>query len=114
MLLAFFHLHRIAQRAAGARNDGDLMHRRAALGERRHQRVTDLMIRNDQLLFVRDDRTLLLIARDDRFNGFFQVLLDDAAAAVLHRQQGGLIDHVGQLRAAGAGTGTRDRIEIDR
>ena len=39
---------------------------------------------------------------------------DDAAAAVLHREQRGLIDHVGQLGAAGTGARTSDGVEVDR
>ena len=76
--------------------------------------MADLMIGHDHLFPVGDDLALLLITGDDRFDGFLQVLLNDRLASVLDRQQSRLIDDIGQFRTAGTGTGTGDRVKVDR
>ncbi len=72
------------------------------------------MIGNDHLFPIGNDLALLLITGDNRFDSFFQVLLHDRLTSVLDRQQSRLIDDIGQFRTAGTGTGTGDRVKVDR
>ena len=111
--LALFNLHGVAQRAGGARNNGDLVHGSGVLLTRRNQRVADLVVGDDLLFLLADDRALALVARDDDLHALLQIRLAHGAAAHAHGAQGGLVDDVGQLRAAGAAGGPADGVEID-
>ena len=76
--------------------------------------MSDLVGRHDALLLGGEDGVLLLVARDDHLDGFLQVGLGRALAAVAHRPQRRLVDDVGKLRAGCAGCHARHAVEVHR
>ena len=112
VVLLLVDLHGIAQRARGARDDGDLGDRGRVALERRDQGVADLVIGDDELFLVREDLVLFLVAGDDDLDALLQVGLAHLIAAGAHRAQRGLVDHVGQLRARRAGGHAGDCAEV--
>ena len=85
-------LHRIAERAGGVRDDGDLGDGLRVLLERRNQRVTDLVVRDDALFHVGEHGALFLGARDDDLKGDEKVLLIDGLSSLPHRAEGSFVD----------------------
>ena len=73
VMVALLHLHGVAQRAGGARDDGDLLHRGGVALQRRDERVADLVVGDDPLFLVGEDGVLLLIARDDDLDALLQI-----------------------------------------
>ena len=63
--------------------------------------------------FGGDDGAFALVAGDDDFDRFFQVLLVDFVAAHAHGAQGGFVDDVGQFGAGRAGRGAGDGVQVD-
>ena len=112
VVFAFVHLHGVAQRARGARDDGDLVHGGGVTLQRRDQGVARLVVGDDELLLVGEDLVLLLVAGDDDLDALLHVALDDLAAALAHGAQRRLVDDVRKLRAGGAGRGPRDGGEV--
>ena len=112
-MVPLVHLEGVAQRAGGAGDNGDLVHGSGVLLARRDQRVADLVVGDDLLFLLADDRALALVARDDDLHALLQIRLAHGAAAHAHGAQGGLVDDVGQLRAAGAAGGPADGVEIN-
>ena len=105
-------LHRVAERAGGVRDDGDLGDGLRVLLERRNQRVTDLVVRDDALFHVGQNRALLLGARDDDLKGDEKVLLIDGLAALPHRAEGSFVDEICQVRSDCASRCLRDLVKI--
>ena len=85
-------LHRVAKRAGGVRNDGDLGDGLRVLLKRRDQRVTDLVVRDDALFHVGEHGALFLGARDDDLKGDEKVLLIDGLSSLPHRAEGSFVD----------------------
>ena len=71
MVTFLFHLHGITQCSGGTGNNGDLLHRCGIGLLRCHQRVSDLMVCHDPLLFICKDGILFLITGNDYFNTLF-------------------------------------------
>ena len=113
MLLALIDLHGVAQGAAGARDDGDLLHGSRMTLAGGHHGVAYLVIGNDALLVGRDDGTLLLFAGDDGLDALLKVGRLDLRLAQTHGTQGSLVDDVGDVGTAGAGCGTSYHIHVD-
>ena len=111
-MIAFVHLHGVAQGTGGAGNDGDLLHRSGMALQCCDQGMTDFVIADNQLFLVRQDGVLLLIAGNDHFDGFFQVSLVSFAAAVTHGTEGSLVDNIGQLCAGSTGGHAGNAVEI--
>ena len=111
-MVALFDLHRVAERAGGARHNGDLLHGSGVRLFRRHERVADLMVGDDLLFFVGHDGVLLLVAGDDDLNALFEVCLRGKASAVAHGAQRCFVHDVGKLRAGSAGGHARDLVEV--
>ena len=112
VLLILFHLHSVSQSPRRTRDDRDLCHRRGIGLECRNERMPDLMIGHDQLLFVGEHAVLLLVSCDDCLDTFFQVSLGDELPVLSHRPEGRLIYHIGQLRAGSAGSRPCDGIKV--
>ena len=111
--VVLINLHGVAQRTIGAWNNRNLVHRRAILLHRSHQCMADFVVGDNLLFFGADDSALALVASDNNFNGFLQISLLHHLALQLDGAQRALVDDVGQLGAAGAGGGTRERFKID-
>ena len=77
-----------------------------------NQRVADLMVRDDLLLLIREDRVLLLVAGNDHFDALLQIGLGGKAAAITHRTQSSLIDNIGKLCPGGTGGHARHLQEV--
>ena len=106
------HLHHVPQRAHGPGNDGDLLHRLGILLQGGYQRVAHLMVGNDAPLLLAHDAVLLLLTHKHLLHGLEQILLADVISALLHRVDGGLVDHIGKIGADGAAGRERDGIQI--
>ena len=73
VVVALLDLHGVAQRARGARDDGDLLHGGGVTLQRRNERVADLVVGDDPLFVVGEDGVLLLIARDDDLDALLKI-----------------------------------------
>jgi len=107
------HLHGVAQRTGGVRDNGDLGDRLRVFLQGGNQRVADFMVGDNALFGVGQHGALLFGARDDDLEGGQQILLVDGLAAQPHGAQRRLVHEVGQIRADGAGGGLRDLVQID-
>ena len=76
--------------------------------------MSDLVVGYDPPLLRREDAVLLLLADQDHLDSLEQILLADRPAAVLNRQDRGLVDHIGKVRSDRAGGRQRDIFKIDR
>ena len=81
VMVALLDLHRVAQRARGAGDNGDLLHRGGVALQRGNERVADLVVGDDPFFVVGEDGVLLLIARDDDLNALLQIGLGGEPAA---------------------------------
>ena len=99
--LPLLHLHGITQGAGGPWYDGNLLHGRGLGLAGSHQGMPHLVVCHDFTLFLGNDRVFLLISRDDGLHAFFQIPLDNRAAAHAYGPQRRLIDDIGQFCAAG-------------
>ena len=70
------------------------------------------MVGDDAPLLLAHDAILLLLADQHHLDGLEQILLAHRLPAVLYGVDGGLIHHVGQIRAHGSGGGQGDLLEI--
>ena len=111
-MVTVVHLEGIAQRAGGAGDDGDLLHRGGVGLEGGYQGVARLVVGHDLLLLVGEHPALLLVSCDDHLHALLQVLLSGVGAACPHRPQSGLVDDVGQLCAGGPGSGLGNGFEV--
>ena len=112
VLLLLGHVHHVAQGAHGSRHNGNLLHRLGVLLERTDQGVSHLVVGDDAPLLLAHDPILLLLAHQHNLHSLKKVLLGHCAAAVLHRVDGGLIHHVGQIRAHGSGGGQGNLLKV--
>ena len=101
-VLAVIHLQRIAQRARGARNDGDLLHGSAVRLQRGHERVADLVTGHNFFLLIGQHTRLFLVARDDHLDTLLQILLRGKFPPVAHGAQRSFVDDIRKLRTGGA------------
>ena len=106
------HLHGVTQSSAGAGDDGNFLHGGGMGLLCRHQGVADLVVRDNELLPVREDGVLLLVPGNHRFNALFQVGLRHHSAVLPHCPQGGLIDDVRQFRARGTRSHAGNGVEV--
>ena len=113
VMVALLDLHRVAQRARGAGDNGDLLHRGGVALQRRNERMTGLVVGDDPFFVVGEDGVLLLIACDDDLNALLQIGLGGEPAARAHGAQRGFVDDVRKLRAGSAGGHAGDLVEID-
>ena len=78
-----------------------------------HQRVSDLMIGDDQFLFICQNSVLLLVSRNDDFNALLKVGLVGKFSAVPHRAESRFIYDIGKFRAGSACCHPRYFVKID-
>ena len=96
-LVVLGHAHRVPAGAA-ASQDGDLIDR-LDIGHRpRRQGVAALVVGGDLLLRLADDPTFATRTADDPVDGLFQRRPGDDGPVLAGSEQGGLVDHVGQIR----------------
>ena len=107
------NLHGVAQGAGGAGDDCDLLDRGAVGLHGRDERMSDLVVGDNELLLVGQDRVLFLITRDDDLNALLHIRLIGEPSAVPDGAQGRLVDDVGKFRAGGACRHSGDLVEID-
>ena len=112
VLLLLGHLHGVAQRAGGMGHNGDFRHGLGVLLQSRHQGVAHLVIGDNALFRVGEDRTLLFRTGNDHLEGDEQVLLVDGLAALPHGPQGRFVDQIGQVRAHRTGGGGGQLVEV--
>ena len=110
--LLFVHLHGVTQGTVGMGNDRNLFHRGAVGLAGRHQRVPDFMIRGILLFLFGNHHVLALIPGDNDIHRLLQVGVGHFVPVVAHGAQGRFIDDVGQFRAAGAGGGACNLLQI--
>jgi hypothetical protein len=104
--------HRVAERAAAGK-DGDLAHRVAARQRRGDQGVPTLVVGGDLLLLVAHQARLALRTGDHAVDGLVERDVVDELEVLAGREQGGLVQHVGQVGAGEPGGASGDRGEID-
>ncbi len=85
----------------------------AVRDEARHQRVAALMVGDRLALLGVHHPTALLEPADHALDRGFEVREGDPAGIAAGRQEGGLVDDVGQIRAAEARRETRGALEIE-
>ena len=102
-LLFLRNVHHVSQSTHRSRNDGDLLYRLGVLLQCGYQRVADFVVGNDSALFSGKNPVLLLLADQDQFNCFQQILLTDSCPVVLDREDRGLVDHVRKIRTHRSG-----------
>ena len=78
-----------------------------------HQGVADLVIGDDRLLFRRNHPAPLFRASHHAKAGFLQLETADRHFLVARRQDGGLVQEIGEVGAREAGRLPRDNVEID-
>ena len=96
-----------------ARDDRDLVDGVGLGDERGHEGVAGLVVGRVPLFLVADDHALALDAHEDLVLGVLEVLHRDLVLAVAGREQGGLVDQVGQVGAAEAGGRAGQDLEVD-
>ena len=77
VVLIFIHLHRIAEGAGRTRDNGDLRNWSGMALQCCDECMADLVVGNDQFLFVGHDLILLLVSGDDNLNALLQIRLGD-------------------------------------
>ena len=93
--------HRVAQRPA-ARQDRHLVHGVAARHRRGDQGVAALVVGREQLLLLVHQAGALLRPGDDAVDGLLERGVVDQLGVLARGQQGGLVEHVGQVGAGEA------------
>ncbi len=112
IVVVVLHLQGVAQSPGGAGDDGDFLHGSGVCLLCGDQGMADLVVRDDLLFLICEDRILLLVAGNDHLDALLQIGLGGKAAAVTHRAQSGFVDNVGKLRAGGAGGHARYLQEV--
>ena len=113
VVLIFIHLHRIAEGAGRTRDNGDLRNRSGMALQCCDECMADLVIGNDQFLFVGHDLILLLVSGDDNLNALLQIRLGDEFSSITDSTECCLVDHIGKFCTRSTGCHTCDRIVID-
>ncbi len=111
VLVGVGHDHRVAE-GPSARQDRHLLHRVVAGHRRRDQGVAALVVGGDQQFALVHHAGALLRAGDDAVDGLVQVGLADEALVHAGRQQGRLVEHVGQVGAGEARRPLGDRLKV--
>ena len=75
--------------------------------------MADLVVGNDQFLFVGHDLILLLVSGDDNLNALLQIRLGDEFSSITDSTECCLVDHIGKFCTRSTGCHTCDRIVID-
>ncbi len=107
------HLHGVAQRAGGVRDNGDLGNGLRVLLQRRDQCVADLVIGYNAFFHVGQDGALLFCTGDDRFKRGKQILLIDGLASLAHGAQRGLVYQICKIRADCTGSCLCDLMQVN-
>ena len=108
----FLDLHSVAQGTGCAGDDRDLLHGGTVGLHGGHQGVSDLVIGDNELLFVRQDGVLFLVSGDDDLYALLHIGLGGKFSAVAHCAQGSFIDDIGQFRAGSACSHAGDLAEV--
>ena len=111
-MLALFYLHRIAECTGSSRNDRDLLNRCRIGLHGSNQCMTNLMIGNDQFLFIRQDTVFLLISCDNNFHALHQICLCCKFASAAYSMKCCFIHDICKFRSGCSGCSSGDRIEI--
>ena len=104
--------HRVAEGHAAA-DDADLGDRVGLGQDALDDGVTALVVGDDRLLGVADDAALALRAGDDALERLAELGDGDDLLVAPRGEDGGLVDQVGQVRAAEAGRLAGDRLQVD-
>ncbi len=112
VLLLIGEHHRVAQRPTTGQ-DRDLVDRVVAGQRRSHDRVATLVVGRDLALFLVHDAGALLGAGDHSVDGFVERLVGDQGLVVASREQRGLVQDVGQIRAGEPGGSLGDALQVD-
>ena len=97
-LVILGHAHRVTS-GSPAGQDGDLVDRLDIAHRPCRQGVAALVVGGDLLLCLADDPALAARATDHPVDGFLECGPGDHGPVLAGREQGSLIDHVGQIRA---------------
>ena len=78
-----------------------------------HHGMSKFMIRDDALLFGRDDSALLLFTGNHGLHTLLDVVGLHLVLTESHGPQGSLVDDVGDVGATGSGSSASDYIQVD-
>ena len=78
------------------------------------ERVAHLVVGGDLALVLGEEPRLLLRAGDHAHDPFLELELADRLPAAARREEGGLVDEVGEVGAGEAGRPGGERVEVDR
>ena len=106
------YLHHVAKRSHGPGNDGNLLHRLRVFLEGIHKCMAYFMVGNNAAFLCGKNTILLLLAYKHHLHCLQQILLGNSASSLLHGKNGAFIDHIGKIRAHGAGGCQGNGIEI--
>jgi hypothetical protein len=95
------------------RDDRDLVHLVGVRQNMGDEGVTAFVIRDDATFIGVHDPTLALGAGHDAIDGFLDLAQRDGLLRPARREQRGLVDDVGQVRAGKPGRAARKNIELD-
>src|ERR671912_1673610 len=106
------HDHRVAERTA-TRQDRHLRDGVGVVHRRRDEGVAALVVRRDLPLLGRHDPRALLRAGDDAVDRLVEHLVVDELLVGARREQGRLVEDVGQVRTGEAGRASGDGEQVD-
>ena len=112
-MLPFLHLHGIAQRTGGPRDDGDLGHRGGMALQGGHQGVPDFMVGDNHFFLVGQHFVFLLVSCDHHFYALFHIPLGYKLPPFPYRPQCRFVHHIGKLRTGSPGGYPGNGIKIN-
>ena len=113
IVIAFIHLHGVTKGTGCSRNNRDLLDRRRIVLFCSHKRMSDFVVGNNKLLFVGENRILLLVTGNNGFNTFFQIGLRCKASIVTDCAKRCFVDNIRQFGTGSTGSHTGNLIKID-
>ena len=112
VLVGIGHDHRVAQ-GTSARQDGDLLHRIGTRHRGSDQGVPALVVGGDETFVLVHDPRLLLRTGDDAIDGLVELGIADHRQVLPGGEQGGLVEHIGQIGTRHSRGTASDRGEVD-